>query len=1189
MTMRSMRAWINLGVLTLGLAALGGNTAALAQAPVLGDDFVFFINGSNVLIPEVAGGTVVNDPLAPGTANKVIAFANANFAEPGWAWPAAVGVDASQNVGAGIGEGDTLYIRVLSDPANRSHNAGFGPHSAMRIQFTDSQENDSDLANGNPAFRVSWVFPEWVHDGQWHELAIPLPPTTTAVLDSMRLDKDANGAPLPVPADELAKRWWYNGAWTSAGGITPPSASLFGGTNPDRFQEFSWDAVKRFGVSFDWADAGSTGAPVYFDYFYIGGPHIAIDALAGGPAPMRGVTATAEEGSFKVSWMHDPQFAGYNVYASDRPITDVTDPLVLQIGQKNFEDTDFSVTYNHVAPHTTLASDFTVYFAVTSVGAFGEENTDVTNSRAQATTTVLSKPHLFEVTDEESDTIFDNLDAGNVVGGPLVGTYVPFAINSGRYREGNGGPPERLLEDRDLSMKLWAGFHPDFEEVYLYVEVMDDTISATPEGSLANDAWRYDSVEINWGMYEPISAFIGSRHERALTGSQENRGAEPDYQLRLVPQAIAGSQGRLLAEEGALYETFSGVGDITAGIVRADEITNAVGKTVGWKALAFIPWAVLADAGGDRIFGEAVGGSGFPTGDELKLGLMNISVNDNDDPGSNLRSNVGLWTQIPGADGNSWNSPTQWEIVAFAGNDVPYNPALVEIPGTILSNAISINVADANDNTVGLALGLADGATDSFDVGIDQLAPPSPPTGSFDARLRSGSDDYLRDARALGTEAATWRVIVQASAGGTPMTFTWDATTFPEQGALQLVDATGGSLVNINMRTQTSYTLTLPLNELRVVYSQPQAVTRALNQGWNLIGTPVTLEQANYLAAIPAALPNTLFTYDAAYVAPDPAELRVGVGYWLRTGAVAEASLTGVPVGSVLVTLREGWNLISGPNCAMPVGAIHDAGNTILPGTVFGFDGTYEAAEMLSPLRGYWVRASGAGTVVLDCSAVSATKDGPEPLLADLGELVLKDASGNEQRLYFGAGGAVWAEGAYTVPPRGPGASFAAAYGDGRYATLSSSAVVLSGARYPVEVTVTRVPDAGSYTLRVGGERHGLSVGANVTVESEVALGLEASGVGSEVPSTYELEQNYPNPFNPVTTFRFGVPESGAVSLRVYDVLGREVATVVDGLEVEAGWHRVEFDGSGLASGTYVYRLESVGSVSRTRRFTLLK
>jgi hypothetical protein len=91
----------------------------------------------------------------------------------------------------------------------------------------------------------------------------------------------------------------------------------------------------------------------------------------------------------------------------------------------------------------------------------------------------------------------------------------------------------------------------------------------------------------------------------------------------------------------------------------------------------------------------------------------------------------------------------------------------------------------------------------------------------------------------------------------------------------------------------------------------------------------------------------------------------------------------------------------------------------------------------------------------------------------------------------------------------------------------------------------------------------------------------------SGLPSWYSLEQNYPNPFNPSTTIKYELPKSSEVRLSVFDMLGREVSVLVNDRR-EAGVHEVKFDGSNLASGVYIYRLQA-GNFVQSKRFILLK
>ena len=91
----------------------------------------------------------------------------------------------------------------------------------------------------------------------------------------------------------------------------------------------------------------------------------------------------------------------------------------------------------------------------------------------------------------------------------------------------------------------------------------------------------------------------------------------------------------------------------------------------------------------------------------------------------------------------------------------------------------------------------------------------------------------------------------------------------------------------------------------------------------------------------------------------------------------------------------------------------------------------------------------------------------------------------------------------------------------------------------------------------------------------------------SETPVKYDLSQNYPNPFNPTTKINYSIPNSGLVTLRIYDLLGREVATLVNEV-LASGNYIVEFNGSNLSSGTYFYRIES-GTFIDTKKMILIK
>jgi len=102
----------------------------------------------------------------------------------------------------------------------------------------------------------------------------------------------------------------------------------------------------------------------------------------------------------------------------------------------------------------------------------------------------------------------------------------------------------------------------------------------------------------------------------------------------------------------------------------------------------------------------------------------------------------------------------------------------------------------------------------------------------------------------------------------------------------------------------------------------------------------------------------------------------------------------------------------------------------------------------------------------------------------------------------------------------------------------------------------------------------------------DILSGLENRSV--EMPTAFSLEQNYPNPFNPVTHIGFQIPKTANVTLKIFNMLGKEVATLVAD-RLNPGSYRYSFDGSNLASGVYYYRLNTNQGLVQTRKFMLIK
>lgn len=134
-----------------------------------------------------------------------------------------------------------------------------------------------------------------------------------------------------------------------------------------------------------------------------------------------------------------------------------------------------------------------------------------------------------------------------------------------------------------------------------------------------------------------------------------------------------------------------------------------------------------------------------------------------------------------------------------------------------------------------------------------------------------------------------------------------------------------------------------------------------------------------------------------------------------------------------------------------------------------------------------------------------------------------------------------------------------------------------------VESFVTTPPSIAATWFRLGSAtRFGVGPDTSIIYPGPISV-QELPGI----PTEFCLKQNYPNPFNPTTTIEFHIPQEGFTELKLFDILGREMQTLIQD-RLAAGRHRVAVDASRFSSGVYFYRLEAGGSVA-TRRLVLLK
>mgnify|MGYP000988822897 CR=1 FL=1 len=137
------------------------------------------------------------------------------------------------------------------------------------------------------------------------------------------------------------------------------------------------------------------------------------------------------------------------------------------------------------------------------------------------------------------------------------------------------------------------------------------------------------------------------------------------------------------------------------------------------------------------------------------------------------------------------------------------------------------------------------------------------------------------------------------------------------------------------------------------------------------------------------------------------------------------------------------------------------------------------------------------------------------------------------------------------------------------------------------------VIDLRLYSLSEGRELHvEATLDGSTYGDTPLTSGTAVVLSGSASPMAFELMQNYPNPFNPSTSIVFSLPETGHISVNIYDVSGRLVSTLVDGI-MESGAHTIMWNGADsygelVSAGVYIYALESANMVM-TKKMILMK
>jgi surface protein len=413
---------------------------------------------------------------------------------------------------------------------------------------------------------------------------------------------------------------------------------------------------------------------------------------------------------------------------------------------------------------------------------------------------------------------------------------------------------------------------------------------------------------------------------------------------------------------------------------------------------------------------------------------------------------------------------------------------------------------------------------------------------------------------------------------------------------LEAVDAAGNAGSD-----STSYPVT--------VASPRQGI--GFQTGWSMVSNP--LAEAQWSEQGPALR----YVWQAGEYR-QPQVLAEAQGYWLGGYRAGADTLVGtVRASGNVLTLPAGWNLTGsglltpvradsvsvthgGHGRSLPLPAAIDSSWVTAP---LGFDGqSYGAEDVFVPKKGYWLGVSVPEGVSLGLPVhrqdSPAAKE-PAPQTATSLWITLRDGT-SAHKVGVSTAHAVpappTAPNASRIGLLGPASALGSVYLQAKAESDTESAwpLVIGGEARTVELSWSDQDFAGlTAVLELPNRRYDLTRANSISLRSDesaqvivgpISTSTESSDQG---PLRTELHAAYPNPFNPSTQISYSLDAGRQTRIAVYDLLGREVAVLVNGT-MPAGRHRVTFDASGMASGVYLVRLEAGGEVF-TRRVTLLK
>ncbi|MBI5476343.1 MAG: T9SS type A sorting domain-containing protein [Ignavibacteriales bacterium] len=355
---------------------------------------------------------------------------------------------------------------------------------------------------------------------------------------------------------------------------------------------------------------------------------------------------------------------------------------------------------------------------------------------------------------------------------------------------------------------------------------------------------------------------------------------------------------------------------------------------------------------------------------------------------------------------------------------------------------------------------------------------------------------------------------------------------------------------------------------------------------YNMLSVPDVVNDFTKTVVCPTANSNASWYDGATQTYKTASVLENGKGYFVKFPSNGSVTYTGWPFYSYKVKVYPGWNLIGSISGTVQTSSIIQEPSGIVS-IYYKYVGGYVSTTVIEPGMGIWVQSSALGYLTLPTSPLPKTVTFEDEYL-QYDRISFTDANGEIQQMYVrNSSMRLGKDRDSEMPPDPPG--FTAYFKAGNYlqsvsptADQKDLSIITKRAVFPLTMLWDiKATNQINYRATIDGREIEINGTGSITIQNPVngTIPLYANAENIAMPKSYVLEQNYPNPFNPSTTISYQLPNDCWVTIKVFNILGEEIKTLVDKYET-AGYKSIDFDASNFPNGVYYYRLQSGSSSS---------